>query len=215
MLIYVADPMCSWCYGFGAEVQALLDHFPDQPLQLVMGGLRAYNTKTMDAAMRRTLAHHWDEVERASGQPFDRALLARADFIYDTEPACRAVVTVRRIEPRLAWPMFHAIQRAFYAQARDVTRADVLAEVYSEVRGQDGEPASASLADFAQALGSDAMKEATRADFLLVHEWEIQGFPTLFAEHDGHYALLAPGYTKAAVLIERARAILSDADRSP
>jgi putative protein-disulfide isomerase len=208
MLIYVADPMCSWCYGFAPELQALLEAFPAQELRLVMGGLRAYNARPMDADLRAALARHWSEVERASGQPFDRALLARADFVYDTEPACRAVITVRATVPALAWPTLHAIQRAFYAQGRDVTRADVLAAIHTEVAGRPGD-------EFAQAFASDAMKQATRADFQLAREWEVQGFPTLFAEHAGHYAVLARGYTKANELIERARAFFSDAGRSP
>ncbi|MGE5337059.1 MAG: DsbA family protein [Gemmatimonadota bacterium] len=208
MLIYVADPMCSWCYGFAPELQALLDSFPDQTLRLVLGGLRAYSAQPMDAALRASLAHHWRDVERVSGQPFDRSLLARTDFVYDTEPACRAVVTVRSTDASRAWPMFHAIQRAFYAQGRDVTRADVLAAIHAELTG-------GSSAEFEQQMGSAAMREATRTDFALAREWEVQGFPTLFAERDGHYALLAPGYTKAAELIERARAFFSDAGRSP
>ncbi len=208
MLIYVVDPMCSWCYGFAPELQALLDAFPEQELRLVMGGLRAYATRPMDAAMRAALAHHWTEVERASGQPFDRALLARDDFVYDTEPACRAVVTARETEPVLAWPLLHATQRAFYAQGRDITRAEVLVGIYTEVAGRPGD-------GFAQALESDAMKNATRADFRLAREWEVQGFPTLFAEQDGQYTLLARGFTKAGELTERARMFFSGAGRSP
>ncbi len=208
MLIYVADPMCSWCYGFAPELQALLDTLPGQELRLVMGGLRTYTTQPMDAALRASLSHHWSEVERISGQPFDRALLARSDFVYDTEPACRAVVTVRSADPSRAWPMFHAVQRAFYAQGRDVTRAGVLATIHAELTGESG-------AEFEQRMESAAMREATRADFALAREWEVQGFPTLFAERDGHYALLAPGYTKAPELIERARAFFSGAGRSP
>jgi len=213
VLIYVADPMCSWCYGFGPELQALLNQFPEQSLHLVLGGLRAYNTRVMDADSRNTLAHHWDQVESASGVPFDRRLLAREDFVYDTEPACRAVVTARSLVPALAWPMFSAVQRAFYAQARDVTRADVLIELYVGVCGESG--LSHTATNFARSLESDTMMAATRADFRRALEWEVQGFPTLFAEHGGHYALLAPGYTKAAVLIERAHAFFNAADRSP
>ncbi len=208
MLIYVADPMCSWCYGFAPELQALLDAFPEQELRLVMGGLRAYSTRPMDATLRAALAQHWTEVERASGRPFDRALLARQDFVYDTEPACRAVVTVRSTEPELAWPMLRAIQHAFYAQGRDVTRAEVLAAIHAEVAGRSSD-------EFLQALQGESMRQATRADFQLAREWEVQGFPTLFAERSGHYALLARGYTKANELIERARAFFSAAGRSP
>ena len=41
-LLYFADPMCSWCYGFAPVIHTLSEHFTDRlPLRLVMGGLRA------------------------------------------------------------------------------------------------------------------------------------------------------------------------------
>jgi protein-disulfide isomerase-like protein with CxxC motif len=49
-LIYVADPMCSWCYGFGPELQALLEMMPDANLDIIVGGLRAYNQEVMSEA---------------------------------------------------------------------------------------------------------------------------------------------------------------------
>ena len=51
-LIYIADPMCSWCYGFGPELTSLLDTLPDARLDIVLGGLRAYNTEVMDEAKK-------------------------------------------------------------------------------------------------------------------------------------------------------------------
>jgi putative protein-disulfide isomerase len=35
-LIYVADPMCSWCYGFGPELQALLELMPEANLDIIV-----------------------------------------------------------------------------------------------------------------------------------------------------------------------------------
>src|SRR5881392_585632 len=49
-LIYIADPMCSWCYGFGKSMDALLaqpGEFAPLQLALVMGGLRPYTTETL------------------------------------------------------------------------------------------------------------------------------------------------------------------------
>lgn len=204
VFVYVADPMCSWCYGFGRELESLRARFPAVPLRLVMGGLRAYNTKPMDARMRQAIFAHWDEVARVCGRPFDRALLSRADFAYDTEPACRAVVTVRTLAPALTWPMLSAIQHAFYAQARDVTRTELLRDVYLEVRDKADAADSPTPEKFEAEFVSDKMRDVTRADFALAKEWEVHGFPTLFARHDGHFALLAAGYTKADTLIERA-----------
>ena len=41
-LLYVMDPMCSWCWGFAPVVQALAEQAAAAgvPLQLVVGGLR-------------------------------------------------------------------------------------------------------------------------------------------------------------------------------
>lgn len=57
-----------------------------------------------------------------TGQPFrfDNAL--PPGFVYDTEPPSRAVVTIGGIEPTLIFPLFRAIQNAFYAEGRDSPR---------------------------------------------------------------------------------------------
>jgi putative protein-disulfide isomerase len=208
LLVYIADPMCSWCYGFGPELEALRTRFAELPVHIVVGGLRAYNTKVMDKTLAQTLGHHWDEVARQSGQPFTRVMLERDDFIYDTEPACRAVVTVRENAAHLALPMFHAVQRAFYAQGLDVTRAEVLADVYAGVCADHAE-SEFDVTAFADALTSDPMKDTTRNDFTLTQDWGIRGFPTLLAVHGDRPHLIAPGYMKAPALIERTAAIFA------
>jgi putative protein-disulfide isomerase len=205
LFVYVADPMCSWCYGFAPELQALRERFPRVPLHVVTGGLRAFNTQRMDAQQKDFLRHHWDEVGRRSGQPFSYALLERDDFVYDTEPACRAVVAVREHDARLALPMLHAVQRAFYAGGLDVTRGEVLADVYGELCARevtDFDPTA-----FHAAWSSEEMRQATRRDFETVHDWGIRGFPTLIAVRDEQAHLIAPGYLRAADLIERAAAV--------
>ena len=112
-LIYVGDPMCSWCYGFTVPLTQVLPSVTDVPLHMIMGGLRAYNTQVMDASMKETIRHHWKNVAERSGQPFDFSLFERDDFVYDTEPACRAVVTVRTRAPELTLAMYHSIGQAF------------------------------------------------------------------------------------------------------
>ena len=41
-LLYVMDPMCSWCWGFAPVVEALAEQAAAAgvPLQIVVGGLR-------------------------------------------------------------------------------------------------------------------------------------------------------------------------------
>lgn len=200
-LIYVGDPMCSWCYGFSVPLGQLLERFPELPVQLVLGGLRAYNTQVMDAALKDKLRQAWAGVAQRSGQPFSPALFEREDFIYDTEPACRAVITVRDHAPALALRMYHAIQQAFYAQGRDVTKAAVLGEVWDEVHGRTKE--AWGHIDFLRDFDSDAMRQQTRDDFLQAQRWGVRGFPTLIVVGDGQAQILASGYAGVDVLAER------------
>lgn len=202
-IIYIADPMCSWCYGFGPELSGLLAALPGIPLEIVVGGLRAYNTQQMDEKLKTTLLSHWRHVEEASGLPFSDAGISRAGFIYDTEPACRAVVTARLLAPELLAPLntFHAIQRAFYAEGVDVTQGAVLADIASTALTKQGFAIDASA--FHAAWSDDATIAATRQDFNRTQRWGISGFPTVLIEQEKELALVVSGYAKTAVLLER------------
>jgi putative protein-disulfide isomerase len=204
-LLYLADPMCSWCYGFGPTLDALLAQpGAAAPLQLalVMGGLRPHTTEVLDSAKARDILGHWQHVNEATALPFHTgpdAALVQPDFVYDTEPASRAVVAVRTHWPRLMWRYFKAVQQAFYAEGRNVTRPEVLADVAQAL----GIP----RADFAAALAADAARNTTLQDFAQAQAWGIRGFPALVAEHAGALHLLAQGHTPLEALHERLHAL--------
>ena len=187
-LVYFADPMCSWCYGFGPVIATLAERFGDRlGLQVVMGGLRAGNTEPMTQKDKDYVRGAWGKVSEATGQPFDPSFFDRDTFVYDTEPACRAVVTARRLQPAMALPMLARVARAFYAEARDVTAPDELVAVAEE--------AGFDRATFAAAFASPEVQNATFRDFLTAQELGIRGFPTLIAgSEDTGYALVTNGY---------------------
>ncbi|HJV86162.1 MAG TPA: DsbA family protein [Noviherbaspirillum sp.] len=199
-LIYIADPMCSWCYGFGPELAALLEGLPGgMPLEIMVGGLRPYTTKPMDAALKASLLEHWRKVSGQTGLPFDYDALSRDGFVYNTEPACRAVVAARMLAPQLSLFVFHALQRAFYAEGQDVTQGNVLAEIVSAALTEAGHPTDA--ATFLTVWNSDAAITATRDDFLQAERWGITGFPTLVLEHNGKLDLVTSGFVQMPKLI--------------
>lgn len=188
-LLYVADPMCSWCYGFAPVIADIADHFEDRlPVQLMMGGLRAGNTKPMTADDKATISGHWRKVAQATGQPFDyESFQGREGWVYDTEPACRAVVTMQLLNPRVALAYKGRIQRAFYAEGRDTTQERVLADVAAET-GVDREMFFAELV-------SEEAKLATQRDFMTAQRAGIHGFPTVLAgDGTGHYLVVTNGY---------------------
>jgi putative protein-disulfide isomerase len=206
-LILIADPMCSWCYGFGKEVTELRQTFPELELRIVVGGLRPGETAAMPREQRVARLEHWSRVEAASGLPFNReAFLANDNLVYDTEPACRAVVTARRLAPAIDQLLIlRTIQRAFYVDGRNITKPDVLADVVAPAMTELGFATTAE-AFLKESLSAEAIAE-TRNDFLQARRWDISSFPSLLLEDGEKLYSIAPGYLNAKQLISRVRTV--------
>lgn len=195
-LIYVGDPMCSWCWGVAPELDELARLKPDLGLRVVVGGLRpGPNAQVVDESMAAYLSRAWQDVSTRTGQPFDRSLVEQQGWLYDTEPACRAVVTMREIEPGLAFPFFKRIQHAFYAEGMMVSDVDVYPEL---LNGFD--------VDHDEFLTNFATEEAVKAtwkDFSLARSWGISGFPTIVLRTGETGRIIARGYSKASQMAEQ------------
>jgi len=186
-LLYFADPMCSWCWGFSPAVDRMLAELADRlPIRPIMGGLRPGTTDPMNDRAKAEIRDHWEHVREASGQPFDFEFFARDDFVYDTEPACRAVVTARRLDEAKALPMMKSVQHAFYAENRDVTDKAELTGI-AETHGFEAKTFEAAFDDV------ETVTE-TQGDFWLSQASGVTGFPTLLAVEDGKAQVVTIGY---------------------
>ncbi|NQD94488.1 DsbA family protein [Pseudomonas sp. CrR25] len=192
-LLYVMDPMCSWCWGFAPVIESLAEQAAQAgvPLHLVVGGLRR-DRIAVDAAARVRYLGYWQAVNASTGQLFNFDDGLPEGLVYDTEPACRALVTARHLDSDSAWTLARLIQQAFYTEGVDVTQAGVLVAL--------AERAGLPRIEFAEAFDSPAMRAATAADFTWVQDLGIAGFPTLLAERDGQLALLTNGYQSLEAL---------------
>lgn len=194
--LYFADPMCSWCYGFSPVIAQVAEHFVDRiPVRIVMGGLRPGTTQPMRPEDKDYIRGAWARVAEASGQPFDHAFFDRDGFVYDTEPACRAVVAMRTMAPGQALAFLARVSRAFYAEGRDTTDADVLCALAGEFEQDESSFRDAFFA-------ADARNETMR-DFLFSQQSGVTGFPCLVVGTGGSdYALVSNGFRPLDGLIE-------------
>lgn len=189
-IIYIGDPMCSWCWGIAPELDALVAGHPEVPFRVVLGGLRpGQYSEEMSDEMAAMLRHHWAEVAGRSGQPFSYEILDTRGWTYDTEPACRAVVAMRQLDNSLAFPLFKRIQRAFYAEGVVTSDPAAFADLVAEL-GID-------VASFIATFESDHIRRLTWEDFALARQWGISGFPTVVARQGAQGHLLASGYATA------------------
>jgi len=198
-LIYFADAMCSWCYGFSPVMTSIRQAFgADLPIQVVAGGLRPGTTTPMTDKARAEIGGHWHHVHEASGLSFDPAVLVPG-FVYDTDPAARAVVLARRANPDLALTYLERAQRAFYSEGRDITQTEVLADLAGEL-GLDRE-------GFAAHLDDPDLKNETWGDYGVSQRAGVTGFPTLVAGPgpDGTFGVVTRGFAPGAQVIETLR----------
>lgn len=197
-LIYFADPMCSWCWGFVPVMALIRRRFGDAlPIRVVMGGLRPGTEKAMTEAAKADTRGHWEHVQEASGQPFDWRFFEREGFVYDTDPAARAVVLARRQDAVLALALLVRIQGAFYAQNQDVTQPAVLAALAGELGFDPGE--------FEALLADEGLKRETWGDYAISQRAGVTGFPTLVAgpSAEGTYGLVTQGFNVAELVLPK------------
>ncbi|HAS61442.1 MAG TPA: disulfide bond formation protein DsbA [Vibrio sp.] len=187
-LIYILDPMCSWCWGFNPVLQQILKQAQATGLKVTLrvGGLRTGQQAVLDESKRAYILQHWHRVAETTGQPFNFANALPYGFVYDTEPACRALVVARQLNENFLFTFLDNLQRAFYQDRQDITRASVL----RDLAVQSGYPQDA----FSEAFDSEESQVATQADFTWVRNLAIRGFPSVLAEHQQNHALITNGY---------------------
>lgn len=172
-LLYIADPMCSWCWGFRTQLRLIEEALPNLSVQLVLGGLAPDSEEPMPEEMRAYVQQAWDAVEETTGAAFDRGFWdgRNPDIRRSTYPSCRAVVLARREGKEHA--MFDAIQHAYYQEAKNPSNAAVLADCATSVG------LGMSREDFLLALDAEETQRELERDFELRRELGANTFPSL------------------------------------
>lgn len=202
-LHYIGDPMCSWCWGLSPTLDKLRAYASAQGMgfQITVGGLRAGGGDAWNEPFKAFLRNEWRHIHQVTGQPFVYTLLDLPHFEYDTEPACRAVVALQRLQDSgevvgdRSLAFFAAIQHRFYAEGQDPK--DVA--FYVPVCAQVGVPFEAFRASFESA----DTRAATHAAFMRCRRWGVRSFPTLVLETPQGLQLLGQGYLTADEALHR------------
>lgn len=197
-LVYIVDPMCSWCFGFEPALSAVVRE-RGLRVELVMGGLAADSDEPMAEEMRGYVQNAWRAVTERTGVEFNHAFWETCEPRRSTYPACRAVIAAGALggtrgadgmAPRLwldgiAGAMLHAIQRAYYRDARNPSDVATLVGC-AEAIGLDG-------AAFAARLAHPDTELALQRGFGRRSALGATGFPSLAWWEDGEERAVASG----------------------
>lgn len=195
-LLYIHDPMCSWCWGFRPVLDELLERLPKRiGFSRLLGGLAPDTDQPMPDAMRQNLQATWQRIQQR---------LPQTRFNFDfwrlntprraTYPACRAVITARRLQPEAEDAMILAIQQAYYLQARNPSDDATLIELANQI-GLDSHA-------FKAQLGAPETQRELEQEILLTRQLGVRSFPSLvLTRGDGHWSV-AVDYTSADAMLE-------------
>lgn len=193
---YVGDPMCSWCWGISEPLKALEIFCREREFQFVLtnGGLRAGGVDEWNTAFKQFLQNEWQHINKVTGQPFSYALLDLHDFNYDTEPACRAVVSASLIQPEVKLKFFRETQKKFYTESADPTKTEFYQSICQKT--------NIDYADFKKMFTSDISANETRKEFRLVRAFGVNSFPTILIEKGGVIKKIVSGYSNEQNLLK-------------
>jgi len=180
--------MCSWCWGFSPVIEKIVSVYgKDLQLHVVMGGLRAGNTRPMEQLMKNELQGHWLQVHDRTGQKFNTTFFDREGFVYDTGPACRALVAARRAKPGSELEFLKTLHEAFYRHDVDLTSGPKLMQIARDFGFTEEQ--------FAKSFSGDACSNELAEDFNLTLQNGIRAFPALLGGSiNDRFMALTHGY---------------------
>jgi putative protein-disulfide isomerase len=201
-LLYFHDPMCSWCWAFRPVWTDLCNQLPrDLTVRRVVGGLAPDSDEPMSLDMRLKLKGIWQTIqERVPGTRFNFAFWDNCSPRRSTYNACRAVLVAARLSPMHEDRMIHAIQQAYYLEARNPSDIGTLVDLAVEI-GLD-------RTLFATELSGAAVQSQLHAEITYAHNAPINGFPSLVVHTPSGLHPVNLDYRDAAPMLGQIELIL-------
>lgn len=187
-LIYVHDPMCSWCWGFTDTYQSLVKRLPEDLTVLrLLGGLAPDSDEVMNESTQMMIQQAWQRIEQMiPGKQFNYDFWTKCKPRRATYPACRAVIAAREQGDEYDVLMTSRIQQAYYQQARNPSDNETLIELSVEM-GLDSER-------FAEKMTSVETQNQLMAEISTARSVGINGFPSLVLDLDGRLESVLVNY---------------------
>ena len=188
-LIFVHDPMCSWCWAFTDVFQQLMEQMPAEiEVHRLLGGLAPDSDLPMPESMQAMLQQTWHRIEAMiPNKQFNHEFWNQCLPRRSTYPACRAVIAAREQGKHYDPIMTQAIQQAYYQMARNPSDNETLIELAAE-NGLDVKRFSRQLLD--AGTHQILLDEISSARSI-----GLDSFPSLMLERGGRYYPVSVSYT--------------------
>lgn len=204
-IIYVFDPMCGWCFGFGKVMHDFHHKFKDSfDFDVISGGMVVGEREGPIGDFAEYILGAYKKVEEYSGVTFGSAYLnqlkTKSIWSSSVKPAI-AIETFKTFDSVNVVAFSHEVQKAYYIDGQDLRNDEVYVKLIKPYHINDKE--------FLQKLNSVEMKNVTFEWFKTASSWGVSGYPTVIQVHNGKYYAIARGYTDLTSLISNMQSVLN------
>ena len=197
-LLYVQDPLCSWCYGMSPVISRIQQEFAGRvDVSVMCSGMVEGAEVTPIAETWNELQNRLRQVEAVAGVQIGEAFWKLGEdgqYIFDSEPPSRAIAIFRQLTqaPTRTVAFAHAVQTALFRDGKDLNEVATYVPLLA--------PFGVNVSDFAQRWPAPEMARATQQEFAAVARIGIEGLPTAVVRIGEQGYMLARGYQPYAQL---------------
>ena len=201
-LLYVHDPMCSWCYAFESSLTALQKELPGFiRIKKIIGGLAPDTTQPMPVELQQNIQQTWRRIEQTVPN-----MLFNYDFwtinipVRSSYPACRAILAARQQGSDFEDKMIGAIQTAYYQKAKNPSLTSTLLQGALEV--------GLAVDKFGNDLTSDEIEQELQNEIGTARRLSVISYPSLLLEQGGRLFPVSVDYLDHGTMIREIARIL-------
>jgi putative protein-disulfide isomerase len=202
-LIYIYDPLCGWCYGFGPVMQQIEQAFPHLPIEVLSGGMvlgdRVGPIGRMSDYLLKAIPHLEQTTGVRIGAPY-MEIIRKGDMVLSSEKPCIALTVFKSLSNQSAVAFAKAIQTQLFEHGNHLDDE----AVYESLCVQFDLPWEV----FQQKLRSEDYKKRTYEEFAYVQQMGVTGFPCLLLVQENQGYLLSRGYSPLESLKENIESVI-------
>ncbi|MFN3342377.1 MAG: DsbA family protein [Flavobacteriales bacterium] len=190
-ILYIFDPLCGWCYGFGPVVSQIEKAYSEKAnFTIISGGMVRADRAEPIGKMADYILSAIPRLEQLTGVKMGEAyikLLKEGNSVFSSEKPSQALEAYRKIKNENIIDFAHSMQKKLFYEGKSLEVDSTYIELATEY-GIDP-------VQFISTLNEIATRSAMLDGFKFVSQLGVSGFPAVIGKKNEQYYLLANGYT--------------------
>jgi putative protein-disulfide isomerase len=195
LLVYCYDAYCGWCYGFSNGVKKITADYQNiLDTEVLSGGLILPAQPKPLSILAPFLHASYQDIETTTGVKFGNDYLWHienpddTDWYPDSRKAAIALCIFKEYYPDRQVEFATDLSYSLYFEGRDLTDNEAYRHLLSKYHLPE--------TDFYEKLKAKEYAEKAEAEFALVKQFRVSGFPAVFIQTgDSRFHAVAIGYT--------------------